>query len=140
MAIPLLLVDDNNRYAKLLTDYFAPRGFTLERATSGEEGLEKFRAHAPDHFAAVITDITMETRLAGYWMVRRLRRAGYKGTIMVASTAFNEIPIIDLHRALYRGLDVQFLIPKRELKEGRPYFYPLGFFKAPLTEWRPEDA
>ncbi|MDP0500523.1 MAG: response regulator [Verrucomicrobiota bacterium JB022] len=140
MAIPLLLVDDNNHYAELLTEYFAPRGFALERAVSGEEGLARYQAHAPDYFAAIITDITMETRLAGYWMVRRLRRAGYKGTMMVASTAFNEIPIIDLHRALYQGLDIQFLIPKRELKQGSPRFYPLGFFRKPLTEWRPEGA
>lgn len=137
MPIPLLLVDDNDHYASLLTDYFAPRGFALERAYSAKQGLERYTTQAPDYYAAVITDITMETRLAGFWLVRQLRKAGYTGTMMIASTAFNEIPIIDLHRAFYLGQGIQFLIPKRELRQGKPLFYPLGFGKSALTEWRP---
>ena len=74
----LLLVDDNDRYAAILDEFFAERGYTSTRAVDAADGLAKFDAQGPDHFSVIVTDITMETQLAGIFMLGKIKKRGFK--------------------------------------------------------------
>ncbi len=127
----LLLVDDNDRYAALLTDFFQPLGFQIERAVDAADGWQKFSAQAPDHYQVLVTDITMESQLAGVYLLRRFRRARYPGTVVVASTGFDQPGGMPLSRLVLRFCGVHYLVPKTTVLAKKPLFYPIAFFSAP---------
>jgi len=52
----ILIVDDDRRMAKTLTDIFKVKGYEAEAAYSGPEALDKMKK---DHFDCVLTDIKM---------------------------------------------------------------------------------
>ena len=124
----LLLVDDNDRYAAIMKQYFEEHGYTVDRAETAAEGLEMFRARDPAHYPIVVTDVTMESQLAGISMLRKMRRQGYPGTIMIASTGFDVFGVIGLTRLLLRGLRIAYLIPKTTILARDFAFYPMSFF------------
>ena len=131
----LLLVDDNDKYAAILDEYFAERGYRSTRAVDAAEGLAKFDEHAPDFFKAIVTDITMETQLAGIFMLGKIHRRGYPGTVVVASTGFDVPLVVPLSRACLRPYGVHFLIPKTTVLSRNIAFYPMSFFAPPLYEF-----
>lgn len=109
---PLLLVDDNDRYATILTDYFGGLGYSIERARDGTQGYDMFRAHGPDHYAVIVTDITMETQTAGIAMLKKMHRDGFRGTVVVASTGFDVFGATTLTRIFLSGIGIDYLVPK----------------------------
>jgi twitching motility two-component system response regulator PilH len=57
MAIKkILVVDDSSTDAHLLTQLLQKHGFTVTRATSGEEGVQKAKSEKPD---LILMDIVM---------------------------------------------------------------------------------
>jgi class 3 adenylate cyclase len=69
MTAKVLVVDDTPQNVKLLADILAAKGFTALTAASGEEGLAKVAAEAPD---LVLLDVMMPG-LSGYEVCKRLR-------------------------------------------------------------------
>lgn len=131
----LLLVDDNDKYAKILTDYFSPLGYRMERACSAAEGLQKMQEKGIDFFSVIVTDITMETQLAGVFMLGKIKKMGYKGTVVVASTGFDVPPGMTVSRLILPFFGVHYVVPKTTVLKKELLFYPVNFSK-PLNEFR----
>lgn len=131
----LLLVDDNDKYAAILDEYFGERGYRSTRAIDAADGLAKFEEHPVDHFKVIVTDITMESQLAGIFMLGKIRRLGYPGTVVVASTGFDVPLVVPLSRACLRPYGVHFLIPKTTVLSRKIAFYPMAFFSPPAYDF-----
>lgn len=127
----LLIVDDNDKYARLLDEYFSDLSYSCDRAYTGREGLAHFNNHPPDHYAVIVTDITMETQTAGLWMLKQIRKAGYKGTVVVASTGYDVPFAKGLTRIFFGNYGIHYLVPKTTVLTKKLVFYPLGFFRKP---------
>lgn len=136
----LLLVDDNDKYAAILEEYFAERGYRSTRAVDAAEGLAKFDERPLDYFKVIVTDITMESQLAGIFMLGKIRRRGYGGTVVVASTGFDVPMVVPLSRTCLRPYGVHFLIPKTTVLSRKIAFYPMAFFSPPLYEFNEIDS
>lgn len=131
----LLLVDDNDNYARLLHEYFEPLGFSIDRAWNAKEGFDMFSAHPSDYYQVIVTDITMESQLAGLSMLKKIKKKGFGGTVVVASTGFDQpmgMPASRLFLGLY---GVHYLIPKTTVKNKQIKFYTLKFFAAPISKF-----
>jgi len=127
----LLLVDDNDKYARLLTAHFEPLGYEIERAYTAEEGWRIYQERDPEHFAVLVTDITMESQLAGVGMIRKIKRAGFPGTIVVANTGFDVPGGMAFSRLFFTPYGVHYLVPKTTVLKEAPLFYPIRFFSEP---------
>ncbi|MCB2212410.1 response regulator [bacterium] len=69
----VLLVDDNDRYAKSLTEDLHRRGVEdIVRAVNAKEGVELLRARG-DEFDGVVSDISMEHQISGLRVLRVAR-------------------------------------------------------------------
>ena len=128
----LLLVDDNQKYATLLTDYFSKRGYEIDTAVTAGEGLDMFKKSSPDYYSVIVTDITMESQLAGLTMLSKIKKIGFSGTIVVASTGFDVPTVIPLSRLLLKSwCGVDFLVRKTTVLKEDPEFWSMKFFTAP---------
>ncbi len=78
----ILLVDDDELIARMISLRLRVRGHQVEVAHNGREGLEKALA---DEYALVLMDMHMP-EMDGHEAARRLREEGYEGTV-VAVTA-----------------------------------------------------
>ncbi|APZ42007.1 response regulator [Acidihalobacter ferrooxydans] len=115
----VLVVDDNDFYAQRLTADLTARGAQVQRARTAAEGMALLERHGAD-FDAVVTDISMETELAGLKVLRKARRCNFRGRVATATTALdsrvgftvNRFVLGVLHRSDY-------LIPKKPIdKDG----------------------
>lgn len=70
MPRKILILDDEAEIRAELAEYLARKGYEVEEAGDGIEGLRKFEAAPAD---LVITDIKMP-RLDGYEVIRRVRQ------------------------------------------------------------------
>jgi DNA-binding response OmpR family regulator len=77
----LLLVEDDEKFCRLLRDYLTPLGYELELAHDGREGLG--RAQAGGH-AAVILDV-MLPGMSGFDVLRELRRTSQVPVLMLTA-------------------------------------------------------
>jgi CheY-like chemotaxis protein len=84
----ILVVDDEPEIRTLLERALSARGFTVETAPDGEEGLARIAAHPP---ALVLLD-AMLPRIHGFEVARRLR----------ADARTRDLPVI-MMTAVYRG-------------------------------------
>ncbi|AOV18239.1 hypothetical protein BJI67_15265 [Acidihalobacter aeolianus] len=111
----VLVVDDNDFYAERLSADLAARGATCERACSAAEGMAMLDA-GRERYDAVVTDISMETELAGLKVLRHARRIGFRGQVASATTALDARWAFTLNRfflgVVYRA---DYLIPKRPI-------------------------
>jgi CheY-like chemotaxis protein len=131
----LLLVDDNDKYARLLEEYFAPMGYQIERAITAAEGTAKLNEFPPRHFDVLVTDITMESQLAGIFMLGRIKPEQFQGTLVVASTGFDVFGVMPVSRLLFRAYGAHYLVPKTSVLRKEPLFFPMGFFSAPTRKF-----
>lgn len=131
----LLLVDDNDRYARLLEAYFAPLGYNIVRAVTGADGDEKLNSHPPFFFDVIVTDITMESQLAGIFMLGRIKSTQFNGTLVVASTGFDVFGVMPLSRLFFRAYGVHYLVPKTTVLKEETLFYPMALFSAPTRNF-----
>lgn len=114
-----LIVDDNDDYTGMLLSHLEPLGYQFERARSAGEGLELLHKSSPQYYSLIVTDITMEGQTAGMKFIRQIRRYGYKGVLMVASTGFNSPVVLHLCRIFLTLWGVDLLVPKEPLKRGK---------------------
>ncbi|MCB1173996.1 MAG: response regulator [Leptospiraceae bacterium] len=132
---PFLLVDDNDKYAELLSSYFKKHGFQFERAFDAREGWDLYQKNAPDYYPLIVTDVTMETQTSGLGMLKKIHRSGYQGTIIIASTGFDVIFAKTLTKLFLRSTGVHYMIPKTTVLSEAPVFYPIGFFEKPGSDF-----
>jgi DNA-binding response OmpR family regulator len=82
----LLIVDDDEKFGRLLRDYLQPFGYQVDTALNGREGLERALAGG---YAAVILDV-MLPGLNGFDLLRELRKESNVPVLML--TALGEEP------------------------------------------------
>jgi len=113
----VLVVDDNDYYAEQLMADLVSRGAVCERAHSASEGIAMLNEDAA-RFDAVITDISMETELAGLRVLRHVRRIAFAGQVGTATTALDARWAFTLNR-FFLGVIYQadYLIPKRPITQ-----------------------
>ena len=128
----LLLVDDNDKYARLLSEYFTPLGYEIERAVNASEGLELFSKNEKKHFDVIVTDITMESQLAGIFMIRKIHKMGFAGISVIASTGFDVPMGMFFSRLFLRPYGVDYLVPKTSVIKKTPLFYSMKGSSRPL--------
>ena len=79
--IQVLMIDDDRKLCRLLSEYLAPFGYELTMAYSGPEGLT--RAASPEKsYAAVILDV-MLPGLDGFEVLKRLRATSNVPVLML---------------------------------------------------------
>lgn len=78
-AIRILMIDDDTKLCRLVTDYLAPFGFAVESVNDGAGGLEKARRGG---FDAIILDV-MIPGMDGFTVLKNLR-------------SFSSIPVLML--------------------------------------------
>ncbi|MCE9500602.1 MAG: hypothetical protein K8R21_08900, partial [Leptospira sp.] len=85
-------------------------------------GFELFQK---ENFHTVVSDITMETQLSGFYLVRKIYKTGYNGNIIIATTAFDAPGALFIGKyflPFYAGIG--WMIPKVPLKRGEVVFVP----------------
>ena len=127
-----LLVDDNGHYADLLSKYFLGLGFEVTWCKSAKEGYEEYTSKDQSHYQLILTDITMEGQISGLTMLKKIRKAGYKGLLMIASTGF-DIPLGKFFtRLFFANLEVKYIIPKKSVLKNEFIFYSMEHFSKPV--------
>jgi len=120
-----LIIDDNDDYAAMLLAQFEPRGFQFTRAHDAREGLEILRRSGTNAYKAIITDITMGSQTAGLRLIRQIRKHGFRGVLIVASTGFDSPFILQIAKPIMNMLGADILIPKRPLKAKQLRCHPI---------------
>ncbi len=132
----LLIVDDNDRYARLMEGFFSQKkSYLIDRANCAQAALSIFAERGYAYYDILVTDITMETQLIGLSMVRELNHRGFRGTTIVASTGFDFPGMITLSCFFLRFLRVHYIVPKKTVIDNNILFYPVGFSSDNLSEF-----
>jgi DNA-binding response OmpR family regulator len=77
----LLLVEDDEKFCRLLRDYLAPLGYDVEASHDGRDGLAMAQTGT---YAAVILDV-MLPRMSGFDILRELRRTSQVPVLMLTA-------------------------------------------------------
>ena len=118
----VLIVDDNDRYAKSLTDFFIHLNIPTTRAYTAKDGYEKFKLNK---YTTIISDITMETQTSGLFLVRRIYLEGFSGKLIIATTGFDVPGVMWLGKFFLPWFaGIGWMIPKVPLKKGEVVFVP----------------
>ncbi len=123
----LLLVDDNDKYAEKIKNYFS-KTYEIHRAYNGKSALELLEKNGINFYNLILTDITMESQLAGIHFLKKARKMGYNGKIIIASTGFNYSIALNFAALFLNSLKVDYLIPKNSVLNNEITFYPCKFF------------
>ena len=121
----LLIVDDETEICNTYRDYFVKRGFQVETALNGQEGLEKLRT---GEFDVAIVDLLMP-KMKGLDMIRQAREEGINTDIIIL-TGHGErdeaVESINLEVNGWfdkSGIEMPKLLKKvKELSEGIPIY------------------
>ncbi len=113
----VLLADDNDRYAKALTEHMLEAGVgEVIRAYNAKEAIEYLKAHG-DEVDGVVSDISMETQISGLKVLKAARK-GSKRMVTTATTGLDtKIGYIINYFFLGILYRCDFLIPKRPIKQ-----------------------
>jgi DNA-binding response OmpR family regulator len=90
--IRILIIDDDRKLCRLITDYLAPFGYEVSAAHEGEEGLEKARAF-PWH--AILLDL-MLPGMDGFELLRQLRVGSNVPVLMLTARGDESDRIVGL--------------------------------------------
>lgn len=77
----LLLIEDDEKFCRLLRDYLAPLGYDVEASHDGRDGLALAQTGS---YAAVILDV-MLPRMSGFDILRELRRTSQVPVLMLTA-------------------------------------------------------
>lgn len=77
----ILIVDDDQKLCRLVTDYLEPMAYDVDSAHNGEEGLEMILR---GDYQAVILDVMMP-RMDGFEVLKRLRRESDVPVLMLTA-------------------------------------------------------
>lgn len=112
-----LVIDDNDFYANHLTNDLESRGAIVTRAETAKEGIE-ILLNEGECYDGLITDISMETELAGLRVLKAARQCRFSGKVATATTGLDYAWSFFLNRFfLGRMYHSDFLIPKRPIDE-----------------------
>ena len=79
----ILIIDDDPDITEAMTVVLTNRGYEVDSAADGSEGMEKLKASRPD---VIILDVMMRTRQEGFELSRELK----------GSAEYKDIPILML--------------------------------------------
>ena len=87
--IKVLLVEDEQSLAMILSDTLEVQGFEMRTAGDGEEGLRMFEEQKPD---VLVADVMMP-KMDGFEMVRRIRKTDKHTPVLflTARSAVNDV-------------------------------------------------
>ena len=92
MTDRILLVDDDDALAAMVGDYLGGRGFAVERARDGADGLLRLER---DAFDAVVLDVMMPG-IDGFEVLRRLRQRSSVPVVMLTARGDDTDRIVGL--------------------------------------------
>jgi CheY-like chemotaxis protein len=133
----LLIVDDNDKYARIFENYFQKIGYSqIDRAVTASSGIDMVNRNGISYYDLIVTDLTMESQLAGLRLIRYLKKNAFPKTVIVASTGFDVSIGMLLSRLYFKNKNVRFLLPKAPLlKEQFNFIRPeLGSTAEEFTE------
>jgi CheY-like chemotaxis protein len=84
----ILHVDDDPDMLEAMRLRLEKAGYAVATATSGEEGLKKYKAQAPDF---ILIDLMMEEVDAGTNMVKELKLLGNKAPVYLLSSVGDQL-------------------------------------------------
>jgi DNA-binding response OmpR family regulator len=93
----ILYVDDDQDMLDSLRIVLEANGYVMEEASSGEEGLKKYKAVKPDF---VIVDLMMEEVDAGTNLVKELKLLGNKVPVYMLSSVGDQLNLQADYNAL----------------------------------------
>lgn len=133
----LLIVDDNDRYARHIDEYFRAKGVSdVDRVYTANEGIVRVQEKGLDHYDIIVSDITMESQLAGLKLFSYLGKQKYPGNLIVASTGFDVKIGLWLSKWWLKKYGTSYLIPKRPMKESQIFiFHPCRLFTTGSEEY-----
>jgi len=108
----VLIVDSHNFYFNIMKKIYEENGFQVVRAKTIDEGWEVVKTNGIDYFNLFVADISIETHLAGFLLAFRLKKAGFKNPIYLASHGFNITLYYFISLGLLRPFGIQRIIPK----------------------------
>jgi DNA-binding response OmpR family regulator len=82
-SVPVLMIDDDRKLCRLVTDYLAPLGFAVTAEHDGATGASLATAPGAP-WQAVILDVMLPS-LDGFEVLRRIRRAGDLPVLMLTA-------------------------------------------------------
>ena len=84
----ILVVEDDPVNQMILSDFLAANGYTTIAASSGPEGMEKFRSDAPD---LCLVDVQLP-RMNGFELVREIKSdpSGKRTPVMLMSAVYSD--------------------------------------------------
>ena len=88
----ILIIDDDVKLCRLVKDYLAPFGFTVETAHDGLSGLEKLK---DANFGAVILDV-MLPQMDGFEVLKRIRKISDVPVLMLTALGDESDRIVGL--------------------------------------------
>lgn len=84
MAKKVLVIDDDNDFVESVVNLLEARGYTVNAASNGKDGVEKAKANKPD---LILLDVMMTTKDEGFNVARQLQAVeGVKGTPVIMVT------------------------------------------------------
>jgi len=93
----ILYVDDDQDMLDSLRIVLEANGYVMEEASSGEEGLKKYKAAKPDF---CIVDLMMEEVDAGTNLVKELKALGNKVPVYMLSSVGDQLNLQTDYNAL----------------------------------------
>jgi DNA-binding response OmpR family regulator len=88
----LLVIDDDRKLCRLITDYLTPMGYTVDAAHTGPEGLEKA---VQGEYEAVLLDV-MLPGMDGFEVLKQLRRTSEVPVLMLTARGEESDRIVGL--------------------------------------------
>ncbi len=84
----ILIIDDDPDITEAMTVVLENRGYEVDSAADGSEGMEKLKANRPD---VIVLDVMMRTRQEGFEFSRELKsNPDYKDIPILMLTAVKE--------------------------------------------------
>ncbi len=103
----ILVVDDEPGIRATLSGILQLRGFQVETASCAREALQMLNANV---FDLVITDLRMESELAGYDVIQSARQQKYRPAVVILSAFPSSIDEYDVHAIFAKGNNVAELL------------------------------
>ncbi len=107
----ILIIEDEGVMNKLLREEFKERGFEVEYATDGKQGLELIKNKKAD---VILLDIILP-KMDGFEILEKLKEEKIKTSPIILLTNLSEIG--DIQRALDLGAKTYLLKADYQLKE-----------------------
>lgn len=125
----MLIIDDADWHRDALDGFFRKLGYDTTVCNDAPAAMAEYLAHEHDYFESIVTDISMwlpqhRTRvqrlwlgeLAGWHLCKQLRKRGFVGRLVVASTAADKALGRFLLAVTLGPKGVAWLVDKRKIK------------------------